>query len=342
MNRNLIIILSCIFAAQISQCYYTSNIDQHRVRCSRALIRLNSVVSPTQESSGINQEISGKTVTKEIMAFFNSGDRRMESEVRFQNRLLDKAVDPYLDGMHMLTILFQCSRSRRLAKTIIKPSLLLEKLSKWSNVWSERDISTFVYGVKSLEGIDSDEGKIFLLGAAKIKESKATLSSRSIGNALYGLQAITSSTVGAPELCDALADKVALFEGDLNGQDIGIGMYGLQGMSSDSPAVRRLVSVLADKIAGSESDLDVQAFSNALYGLQSMSSDYPEVLQLVKALAAKISESSPVLSAQALGSALYGMQKLSSDKLEVGRYLYSLCCTFSNTSLIARSARWWL
>ncbi len=267
-------------------------------------------------STGQSVEVSGKTVTKEIMGFFG-GVRSAENDAKFKSRLLDRQVYSCLDGLHILTVLFQCARSKRLSKSLLSPAIMLEKLSKWSTVWSERDISTFVYGIKALEGISTEEGQLLLLGARKIKESSASLSSRSIGNALYGLQGITSTTIGAPELCEALAEKISKFEGDLNGQDIGIGMYGLQGMSSDCKQVRLIIQTLAYKINQSESELDAQALSNALYGLQSMSSDYPEVLKLVNALATKISESSPMLSAQAIGAALYGLQKLSSDKLEV-------------------------
>lgn len=271
-------------------------------------------VTSTQDPSSL--QLSGRTLTKEIMTFFN-GDRKQENDVKFRTRLAEMEVDSFLDGMHILTILFQCARSKRFAKSLLPPQIMLEKLSQWTPVWSERDISTFVYGIKALEGFDAYDGQLIALGATKIKQSDATLSSRSIGNALYGLQGITSATGGIPELCEALAEKISRFTGDLSGQDIGIGVYGLQGLSADTPQVRKLVEVLAEKIAASESELDAQALSNALYGLQSLSSDHPEVLKLVNALATKVSESSPLLSAQAIGAALYGLQQLSSDKLEV-------------------------
>lgn len=235
----------------------------------------------------------------------------------FQKRLSNEEVKKNIDGLHVITILFQSARSRRMAKSFLNTKFMYDRLKAWDREWSERDISMFVYGVRSLEGVDAFEGKILELAAQKINESKAVLSSRAIGNALYGLQDISSSSTGAPELCEALADKIELFVGDLNGQDIGIGMYGLQGMSAETPEVRRLVDVLATKISASTCEFDSQAMSNALYGLQSMSSDHPEVLRLVTALTAKVGESQPDLCAQAVGSALYGMQKLSSDKLEV-------------------------
>jgi hypothetical protein len=198
--------------------------------------KINIVVSAQGSATNDFDLTTGKSVTKEIMAYF-MGDRKLESDIKFRNRLSDIQVDTCLDGMHILTILFQCARSKRLAKSIISAKVMYNKLLNWNVVWSERDISTFVYGIKSLEGIDEDEGLLLLFGAEKIRESKAVLSSRSIGNALYGLQSFTSSTTGANDICEALAQKLAQFQGDLNGQDIGIGIYGLQGMSSDSPSL---------------------------------------------------------------------------------------------------------
>lgn len=313
---------------------------QHKSSSYLKVNRISKIFATSvQDSSSpsITEPLSGRTLTKEIMTFF-TGIRKPENDVKFRTRLAEMEVDTYLDGMHILTILFQCARSKRFAKSLIPPQIMMEKLSTWTNVWSERDISTFVYGIKALEGFDTYDGKLIALGASKIKESSATLSSRSIGNALYGLQGITSATDGVPELCESLADKIALFEGDLSGQDIGIGIYGLQGLSADRPQVRKLIGVLADKIAASESELDAQALSNALYGLQSMSSDYAEVLKLVNALATKVSESSPLLSAQAIGAALYGLQQLSSDKLEV-RTLVAVLAEKVSTSAEALDAQ---
>mmetsp|Transcript_9646 Transcript_9646/g.9440 ORF Transcript_9646/g.9440 Transcript_9646/m.9440 type:complete len:893 (-) Transcript_9646:375-3053(-) len=269
---------------------------------------LSSTVTPPTD------EITPKTVTAEIMQYFNT-NRGTKSDPIFQKRLSNVEVRKNLDGLHIITILFQSARSKRMAKNLIPIRFLTDRLSKWDREWSERDISMFVYGVRSLEGLD--EGDLLRLGAKKISESKAFLTSRAIGNALYGLQEITSDTDGAAELLSALADKIEAFTGDLNGQDIGIGMYGLQGMNADCPEVKKMITVMSKKIAASESVLDSQAISNALYGLQSMSSDSMEVCKLVSTLAVKVSESVPDLSAQAIGSALYGLQKLSSDRLEV-------------------------
>jgi hypothetical protein len=212
--------------------------------------------------------VSAKSVTKEIMSFFAQQSSDIKFEQSFKKRLMSDDAKKHIDGLHVVTILFQSARTKRQAKNILPISFMLEKLSEWDRIWSERDISTFVYGIRSLECIEKIDGELIKFGSKKILESPVQLSSRAIGNALYGLQEITSDTSGAIELCAALATKISLFNGDLNGQDIGIGLYGLQGMSADSPEVRRLVAVLAEKISKSESELDAQALSNALYGLQ--------------------------------------------------------------------------
>ena len=140
-------------------------------------------------------EISAKSITKEIMTFFNeSSSTKQKSSVSLKKRLESVDVDKYIDGMHVITILFQSARNRKLAKNILTLEKLYDKLAKWNNEWSERDISTFVYGIRSLECISGIEGKILRLGAQKISESKAVLSSRAIGNALYGLQVNHIST----------------------------------------------------------------------------------------------------------------------------------------------------
>ena len=291
---------------------------------SKLFFSTNSISMSTNtiksESSGT--AITPKTVTKDIMIFFNlistSRDIDERQLATFQTKLLSKEVNDNLDGMHIITILFQTARSKKLVKNIVPISIMIEKLKSWDKEWSERDISTFIYGIRSLDCINPLESELLLLGAAKMKESNVLLtSSRSIGNALYGLQDITSNVIGIKEICNILATKIDYYRGDLIGQDIGIGIYGLQGMSADSIEIKALIKVLANKINNSVTEFDAQALSNSLYGLQSMSSDYSEVLLLVSALATKVSESKSDLIAQAIGSALYGLQKLSSDALEV-------------------------
>lgn len=219
-------------------------------------------------SKSWSPEITPKSVTKEIMAFFSSQSGDATKDIKFQKRLLETNTKKNIDGLHIITVLFQSARTRRLAKNVLPVNVMVEKLKSWDNMWSERDISTFIYGIRSLECLDPIEGKLLKLAAAKVSESTAQLGSRAIGNALYGLQDITSDTEGAPEICAALAGKIAGFYGDLNGQDIGIGLYGLQGMSATREEVRQLIAVLAEKIENSETELDAQALSNALYGLQ--------------------------------------------------------------------------
>jgi hypothetical protein len=86
-------------------------------------------------------------------------------------------------------------------KSLLSIPILIERLKVWDKEWSERDISAFAYGIRSLEGIDTNDAELIKLGAIKINESSAILSSRAIGNALYGLQDFTSDTGGISELC---------------------------------------------------------------------------------------------------------------------------------------------
>lgn len=264
----------CYSAVLLIVCLGTlSALNPKAITTSRSRTSLKLSSTTTKTASGApSADVTPKSVTAEIMQYFNQAGGTRKDAI-FQKRLANEEVKKNIDGLHIITILFQSARSKRLAKDLIPLKFLVERLASWNREWSERDISMFVYGVRSLEGLDSIEGDLLRLGAKKISESSASLTSRAIGNALYGLQDITSDTGGAPALCAALADKIEVFNGDLNGQDIGIGMYGLQGMSADVPEVRRLIDAIGTKISRSISELDSQATSNALYGLQ-----VPEIL----------------------------------------------------------------
>lgn len=229
------------------------------------------ITTPTIKPAEVQiiEEITPKTVTKEIMNYFaQSTTIDIKKDSLFGKRILEDKRKENLDGLHILTILFQSARTKRIVNNILPSDFMLETLKKWNPIWSERDISTFVYGVRALECLDPSDGELLKFGASKIMESTVQLSSRAIGNALYGLRCITSDTTGITEICAALSYKIDQFKGDLSGQDIGIGLFGLQGMSAEAPEVRKLVKSLAIKIAASESELDAQALSNALYGLQ--------------------------------------------------------------------------
>lgn len=320
-----LVCLTCIFSSISVEGFKLSSIT----RCNSISTDRTCLFSTKVESSSGDSAISPKVITNEIMGFFKNGSYRGKDGAlldNLRNYLTEPKVIANLDGAHVSVIMFQCARTRRMAKQLMSTSAMLAALENWGKKWSERDISTFVYGIRALDntGVDGNDQLMLKLAARKISESDAVLSSRSIGNALYGLQDMTSDTEGANELCAALASKISATGEELNGQDIGIGLYGLQGMSSASPEVRKLVAVMAEKIKFSESELDAQAMSNALYGLQSMSSEHPEVLSLVDALAVKVTESRPDLSAQAIGSSLYGLQRLSSDAPEVRRLVGAL------------------
>jgi hypothetical protein len=110
-------------------------------------------------------EITPKTVTAEIMQYFNT-NRGTKSDPIFQKRLSNVEVRKNLDGLHIITILFQSARSKRMAKNLIPIRFLTDRLSNWDREWSERDISMFVYGVRSLEGLD--EGDLLRLGMGEV------------------------------------------------------------------------------------------------------------------------------------------------------------------------------
>jgi hypothetical protein len=120
-----------------------------------------SYLPSTISDSPPTDEITPKTVTAEIMQYFNA-NRGTKSDPIFQRRLSNVEVRKNLDGLHIITILFQSARSKRLAKNLIPLRFLTDRLSNWDREWSERDISMFVYGVRSLEG--TDEGDLMRLG----------------------------------------------------------------------------------------------------------------------------------------------------------------------------------
>ena len=293
------------------------NNNQHNTLCMR---EVTSWV-PGRGLKTEDVEVTRKSITNEIISFYNNQGKRI-NETRIMERLSEPEVSEKLDGLHILSLMFLSSQKRKKLKNVISLTDALERLNTWDRVWTDKDISTFVYGVRSLECLTDEDQALLQLGAKKINESPAKMNSRAIGNALYGLQDTTSDSPGLLDLIDSLNSKLSSFQGDLNGQDIGIGVYGLQGLSSDDSQVRALAETLASSIDNSETELDAQALGNALYGLQSMSSESSEARKLVKALATKVAESTPELVPQAIGSGLYGLQRMDASSLEV-KYLVS-------------------
>lgn len=218
-------------------------------------------------TTGTAGKMSPKALTKEIVGHFAKRTTPEEDE-KFSKMLISKEMSSQIDGMNVLTLLFQCARFKKNVNTFIESKLILEKLQSWERQWNEIDVSTFMYGIQSLECISDVDGLLLKFAATKVKQSNAELSSRAIGNALYGLNKITSDTVGVPELAAALAEKIQQSPSNLNGQDIGIGLYGMQGLSASIAEIGLLIEAVAAKIEGSEAELDGQALSNALYGLQ--------------------------------------------------------------------------
>jgi hypothetical protein len=97
-------------------------------------------------------EISPKIVTKEIMGFYTQYpvDESLEGKkkyvMKFSDFLRRGDVRVHLDGMHVITILFQSARIKKLAKNVLPIPLMINVLKSWDREWTERDISTFVYG----------------------------------------------------------------------------------------------------------------------------------------------------------------------------------------------------
>ena len=57
-------------------------------------------------------EITGKSITKEIMSFFAERQANVETDELLRSRLKSREVAEKLDGIHMITLLFQSARAR--------------------------------------------------------------------------------------------------------------------------------------------------------------------------------------------------------------------------------------
>lgn len=204
MKLLVLIIAICDISA-----FHSNNFNSKSIKTSYS--SLLSTTKPRSWSPNI-AEVSAKSVTTEIMQHFDRSNNKNE-DAFFEKRLSKEDVRKNIDGLHIITVLFQSARSKRLAKVFFDVPFMIDRLSSWKREWSERDISMFVYGIRSIAGLTTSEGDLLRLGAKKISESRAVLTSRSIGNALYGLQDITSGTDGAKEICAALAEKIQAFGG---------------------------------------------------------------------------------------------------------------------------------
>ena len=135
-------------------------------------------------------EITPKLVTKQIMTFFDGSKNSYSDRENFRKYLLENKVMGLLDGMHIITILFQSARLKKQATDVLPIDVMTEKLATWDKEWSERDISTFLYGLRSLNCVSREETEFLKMAATKISLSKATLSSRGIGNALFRMSLV--------------------------------------------------------------------------------------------------------------------------------------------------------
>merc|ERR1719230_1969311 len=64
-------------------------------------------------------EVSPKALTKQIMMFFDGSKNSYSERENFRSYLLNDKVAPLLDGMHIITILFQSARRKKLAADVL-------------------------------------------------------------------------------------------------------------------------------------------------------------------------------------------------------------------------------
>ena len=119
-----------------------------------------TTASPVQPSD----EITAKSITNDILSFFQDRDRpTMEKDTVFANRLNSTEVSSKLDGLHMITLLYNCARARRRASVFIDIETIVNKIEVWDREWNERDISYFMYGINSLDCVNDIDGKLLKL-----------------------------------------------------------------------------------------------------------------------------------------------------------------------------------
>ena len=85
--------------------------------CSTQNLNTQLVLGSTKDSvldTNVNpDEVTGKSITKEIMSFFSErSPPNVETDAILRNRLKSSEVVNKLDGMHMITLLFQSARAR--------------------------------------------------------------------------------------------------------------------------------------------------------------------------------------------------------------------------------------
>lgn len=78
-----------------------------------------------------SNDITPKSVTKEIVDFFGKAVVTAEEEKHFIDRLAQVEVREAMDGLHILTLLFQCARTRRMAKIYLPLPFMVDTLLRW-------------------------------------------------------------------------------------------------------------------------------------------------------------------------------------------------------------------
>ena len=86
---------------------------QSRSSCGLEMKTVTSWIPGKGLQQSEDEEVTAKSITNEIVSFY-SGARVNETIIR--NRLEDPEVKNKLDGMHMMTLMFQSARKRRKIK----------------------------------------------------------------------------------------------------------------------------------------------------------------------------------------------------------------------------------
>jgi len=134
-------LLLCVMVVQMPS---TSAFSSGPARSTRPCVSMRvgtSWVPGKGLTENAPEDITAKSITNEIMSFY-SGNRVNETIIG--TRLGEPTVSDKLDGMHIITLLFQSARKRRKIKNVLPVDVVYDKLATWDRAWCERDISTFV------------------------------------------------------------------------------------------------------------------------------------------------------------------------------------------------------
>ena len=295
------------------------------------------------ESSSINKQIDN---------FFTRAQNVTSKEFKVEAVILSdflKRSFIYLDHVHVLTLMYRCSKKSMSIDTIIDWNDIIEILKRPTSKFDARSLSIALY---CLQDISSDKLSIITSYikalCMHLRKSKiSSLNGQAIGMSLYGLQKTNCNMPEALELLMMLAPLIydrgdgedasrynsvrwkanlpptppatgiissrRIYPVHMTAQEISNALYGLQGHTSESVAVKSVMKALTARIKKSVSTakFTAQHVSMALFGLQRMNSDDQEVVELLQAILPFIR--SVPLDHQAIANSFYG--EINSDLL---------------------------